>query len=514
MTPGERRCCWIFSGALALITSVPYLVGFAAQGTEWRFTGFVFAVEDGNSYLAKMLLGASGDWLFRTPYSTMAQRGALAFLPYLLLGKLAAGPGLPEQLIALFHLFRILATPWAVFATYRFVSLWLHSLWVRRWATALACIGGGLGWTTLALRGVRPPLEFYSPESFGFLAFFGLPHLILTRALLLDGMSAYVQATGGGGQGPRAAVLIAAAGLVQPVVLATAFAVILIHGLLGAAFKEFGWVAWLRRTAVILAPAALLAAGYAATLAGDPFLQTWARQNRVLSPPPVDYLLAYGVAIGLAVWSVWRSVRHRLFRAWLPLAWAAALPILAYAPVNLQRRLPEGTWIALLILAALGVDQLKRPSWAAAVFAGISLPSTVLLMFGGISTALAPRQPPFFPAAEARAADWLRLSANRGDVVLSAYPVGNRLPARAPVRVVIGHGPETAHVAELLPAVGRFYSSADDDERRQLLAEQSVTYVFWGPAERELGDWDPGQLPDLIRVYEDQGYEVFRVGGP
>lgn len=514
MTSAERRWCWIFSGALAVITSVPYAVGFASQGTEWRFTGFVFAVEDGNSYLAKMLLGASGDWLFRTPYSTMAQGGALAFLPYLLVGKLAAGPTLPEQLIGLFHLFRILATPWAVFATYRFVSLWLNAAWLRRWATALACVGGGLGWAALALPQARPPLEFYSPESFGFMAFLGLPHLILSRALLLDGMSAYVTTTAGGGQGARAAILFTAAGLVQPVVLATAFAVILIHGLLGAFFGQFGLAGWLRRAAPILAPAGLLAAAYAAMLVGDPFLQTWARQNRVLSPPPLDYLLAYGVVMGMAVWPVWRGLRDRTFRAWLPLAWVAAFPILAYAPVNLQRRLPEGTWIALLILAALGLAQWKRRSLAAAVFAGISLPATVLLMFGGLSTASVPRQPAFYPAAEARAADWLRLTANRGDVVLSAYPVGNRLPARAPVRVVIGHGPETADLDVLLPAVGRFFSSGNDEERRQLLAEQRVNYVFWGPAERELGTWNPGQLPDLIRVYGDQGYEIFRVSRP
>ncbi|MGH2606371.1 MAG: hypothetical protein ACRDG5_07235 [Anaerolineales bacterium] len=249
-------------------------------------------------------------------------------------------------------------------------------------------------------------------------------------------------------------------------------------------------------------------------LAADPFLQTWARQNRVLSPPPTDYLWAYGIAIILAIWAVWRGIRDGTFRAWLPLAWAAAFPLLAYAPVNLQRRLPEGTWIALLILAALALAEWKRRSLAAAVFAGISLPATVLLMVGGISTASTPRQPAFYPAAEARAADWLRLTANRGDVILSAYPVGNRLPARAPVRVVIGHGPETANSDVLLPAVGRFFSSAEDEERRQLLSEQGVNFVFWGPAERELGAWYPGQLPELIRVYVDQGYEIFRVGRP
>ena len=39
--------------------------------------GFIFAVEDGNSYIAKMLSGVQGAWLFRTPYTSMQQGGVL-----------------------------------------------------------------------------------------------------------------------------------------------------------------------------------------------------------------------------------------------------------------------------------------------------------------------------------------------------------------------------------------------------------------------------------------------------
>ena len=35
----------------------------------------------------------------------------------------------------------------------------------------------------------------------------------------------------------------------------------------------------------------------------------------------------------------------------LPAAWVALLPVLAYLPVNLQRRLPDGVWVAWVILA-------------------------------------------------------------------------------------------------------------------------------------------------------------------
>jgi len=91
MSRSELKWVLGYSLALAAITSLPYLVAGLNQGADWRFTGFLFGVEDGNSYIAKMLAGYQGAWLFRTPYTTVEQVGVLAFLPYLLLGKLAGG---------------------------------------------------------------------------------------------------------------------------------------------------------------------------------------------------------------------------------------------------------------------------------------------------------------------------------------------------------------------------------------------------------------------------------------
>ena len=69
ITSEERRWVWVFGALAALITSLPYLAGFAAQGLDWRYSGLALASEDGYSYLAKMLLGSNGGWLFRTPYT-------------------------------------------------------------------------------------------------------------------------------------------------------------------------------------------------------------------------------------------------------------------------------------------------------------------------------------------------------------------------------------------------------------------------------------------------------------
>jgi hypothetical protein len=100
VTRDDRRWCLGLSLLLIVLTSIPYLAGFQTQSSEWSYTGFVFGVGDGNSYIAKMLQGESA-WLFRTPYSSVESGGVLAF-SYLLL-KLAAARS-AHQMLALFHL--------------------------------------------------------------------------------------------------------------------------------------------------------------------------------------------------------------------------------------------------------------------------------------------------------------------------------------------------------------------------------------------------------------------------
>jgi hypothetical protein len=99
-------------------------------------------------------------------------------------------------------------------------------------------------------------------------------------------------------------------------------------------------------------------------------------------------------------------------------------------------------------------------------------------------------------------------------VVLTAYDTGNALPAWAPLRVVIGHGPESANLGELSQQVDAFYSLGGTDATRlEFIAQLGVRYVFWGPAEHELGDWDPNQAAYLKPLHRAGEYAVFEVVG-
>lgn len=528
MSRSERNWCLAFATIVAIITTLPYVLGYLSQGPSWRFTGFVFAVQDGNSYIAKMLSGARGAWLFRTPYTAEVQRGVLAFLPYIVLGKLAAGDALHEQLVALFHLFRIGAIFVLVLATYRFAATFIAPHAWRKWVTAIATVGGGLGWI-LALTGLGNwggslPLDFYSPETFGFLSVFGLPHLVVARALLLIGLVAYLESA----DAPRKALLAGCCflsmGLFQPLGVVTALAVIGAHllALAGGAQATRDWAPWWRwvRRALLAAMVSAPVILYnVVALATDPFLQAWASQNRILSPIPGHYLIAYGILLAPAFIGAGRLLSGMGDARLLPLGWVIILPTLAYAPINVQRRLPEGAFVALAVLAAIGLEQLGersvRSRWLAPAVLALSLPTSLLLIGGGLSASLHAGPPLFRAAQEIDAFLWIGREAEPGSLVLAAFDTANALPAWAPVRVLAGHGPESAGLAEVLPRVEAFYGGGDAAfDRGAFLHEFGVSYVFWGPEERAMGGWGPEAESGLKRAFVAGDYQVYKVVGP
>lgn len=507
----DLRWCLVFAAMLAVASSVPYLVGASGADSEWRFSGFVLAVEDGNSYIAKMLSGQHGDWLFRSPYSTMPQRGVLAFLPYLLLGKVSDGSH--SQLVALFHLLRTAAIPLLVLAIYRFAGHFVFSRPWRRWLTVLAAAGGGLGWLALAFGGSdwlgSLPLEFYSPETFGLLAVLGFPHLILARAGLLWALSLYLSPRSGWAAG----LVLLLTGILHSPILVPALAVLAAHqiALLAAGRST---LEWRRKAIAILLLAGPLLVYLTAALATDPFLQGWAMQNRIRSPHPLHYLLAYGALLPAVALGMRRVLRAPGAKPLLPFGWAVALPVLAYAPVDLQRRLTEGGWIALLILAAIGLAEPgDRRGMALRVgLAVLLLPSSLLLYAGSLANLRPPAEPLYQSTGQVDAFQWLADAAQPGSVVLGAFQTSNALPAWAPMKVVAGHGPESAGLAELSPQIEAFYSGRGSDEgRRSLVRDHGIDYVFWGPAERALDGWRPAEWGCLELAYRQLGFEIYEV---
>lgn len=512
---------------LVLLTTLPYLVGYAQQGEDWIFSGFVFGVEDGNSYIAKMNRGSSGDWLFRTPYTTELQRGVIAQLPYLLLGKLASGDGLHPQLVALFHLFRVLSIPVLVLASYRLIGQFVDDEFWRRWAVLVSIAGGGLGWILLLIDapgGLHgPPLEFYSPESFGFLAVYGIPHLIMGRALLLLAMDQYLQAPGRPSRGWSAGLLLLLMGFFQPITMITGYALIGLHQVILAVWSTLsgqseGWKLGFKAAArSVLVPAPLVLYNIWA-FSRDPYLRQWAGQNVIRSPAPGHYLLSFSLLLMPALAGIRRLWREGSAPGMLLLSWVLAFPVLAYFPHNLQRRLPDGIWVAITTLAAIGLAKWagsgRLRTGASVALVTASLLSSFVLILGGLGAARNPARPVFRSKEEVHAFEWLDGHGQPWDVVLANYATGNALPAWAPVRVLIGHGPESANLQQVEADVEAFYAGElSDPESEAFLGSHHVDWIFWGPLEREDAGWDPSQSAHWPPVYESGSYVILRAEG-
>jgi hypothetical protein len=519
VTRSEWRWVLIFAAAASVLLALPYLAAYSAQGEEWRFSGFLFGVEDGNSYIADMRQGADGAWLFRIPYTTEPQNGALLYLPFLLLGKLAGGAALHEQLVALFHLARIAAGIAMFLAIYRFLACFFESIALRRWGLAAAAFGGGFGWVLLAIGAY--PLEFTSPEAFGFLSLFGLPHLAAARALLLLSLAWFISPAAEAAparSGVKIGLALALGWFFQPLAVVVGGAVI-------AAFLGL----WFIRTRLRCEPIpvslrsalirALAAAVFtvplllysAISFSLDPVLRQWAAQNTLPAPPVLDYLISYGVLLLPALAGVWLA-RRGDERWLLPVGWLIIIPVLVYLPVSIQRRLSEGFWMTLIVLALLFVersiaDRIRRPAFILAT--GLLLPAAVLFWGWAFSTALKPAAPVFLPQAEVRALLWLGANAEPGAVVLSGYGAGNALPAWTGLTAFIGHGPETIHNPEKLILVQTILDGGRvDDERLAALAQSGADYVLAGPGERlRLG----AGIPGCELIYREDGWEVWRV---
>jgi hypothetical protein len=367
------------------------------------------------------------------------------------------------------------------------------------------------------------PLSFYSPESFGFLSIYGLPHLACARAMLLWGSGRYLTCSGRSWKaGLATSGLWLVLSLMQPITVVVGGALIGWHLLLTGVkslvtkrdalktrwHEQFGFAF---KMAILPAPVVIYTAW---AFKSDPFLSQWSTQNIIQSPPFGDYLLAYGGMLILAVAGLKFLLKKENQNAWLfLLGWVVLFPALAYSPFSVQRRLPEGVWVAITVLAMGNLALL--PNWLRKTgfgFATVSILPAVILVLGGVTAVMNISPPLYRPANEVEAFEWLRANGEPEDVVLAAYQTANPLPAWTPMRSLVGHGPESIHLREINARVEAFYAATGSDaERQTLIDEFEVDYVIQGPKERALSGWELETAPYLALGFENADYKIFSV---
>lgn len=525
----EKKWLTGFILVVIVITTIPYFLGYGLQTPEWRFSGIFFSLTDSNSYLAKMLRGAEGDWLFRTPYTAIEQKGIIAFLPYILIGKLSSAPGQYEQLIALFHLFRISGIALASWAIYRFISRFVESIFLRRFGIFIAVLGGGLGW--LAVVGlneiwqIRLPLEFYSPESFGFLSFLGIPHLLFSRALLILGFEAFLFSFPNRQNITQIIMFVGPwflLGFFQPISLVTSWVIGIGFVALICIFNRFLAKGEIRnyhryiKNATWIAIITLPLLIYNIIIFRiDPVLASWMKQNLLTSPPIQDYFFAYIMILPFSIFGLvifWKTSKDKFL---FFLIWFILFPVVAYFPISIQRRIPEGIWIMLVVTAVFGIASMSR-KWKRSSMAILSLGAitTVLLIIGAIQSVLAPVAPRYISSNEIEAIHFLQKQEFKDEIVLAAFDQSNRLAARVPVYLLTGLGPESTNLELVSREINDFYQNKmTNSEELAFLKQHRINLIIYGPKERELGIWDGKIRSYLVEIFTNKEFEIFIVTG-
>jgi uncharacterized membrane protein len=120
--------------------------------------------------------------------------------------------------------------------------------------------------------------------------------------------------------------------------------------------------------------------------------------------------------------------------------------------------------------------------------------------------------PFYLHKTELAAMRWIEQQSNPNAVVLSSLTVGQYLPMVTGKPAYLAHWAQTLNFFEKRENVQAFFvAETSDTQRQQMLQKHNIQYIFFGPAERQLGGYNPATSPYLTLVFETPDVKVFEV---
>jgi hypothetical protein len=538
-TPDGPRGGWrrdlaiaFIAGALLFVVSlVPYLVAGANAPAGRVFNGFFFIADDAATYIAKMREGADGAWGWRDPYiSAPVADPVLLFFFYIAWGKLAAL--LHVSMFVGYHLARLSGAVALVAAARSLARCCLPSARARRVAVVIGVGGSGLGWilkVAAAVTGLHAvagqsldALELHLPELSAFYSIIAIPHFSWAAALMAWGIVGLISLADAGAAWRRPMALTVAALLaltfIHPQMLFVLAPLAAVH--LGLGRRP------LRQWALCGAPFLVclpLLVYFVRVLSGDPVVAAWSHQWRHQAPELVGFVFALGLPLLLAVVAVAAgslNPRLRLMAVWVGLVF-----LLLYLPnpVNIQRRLIDGLFLPVAVLAASGLETLiarratrrrgflRAPGPILVLAVGVSVVMSVLVWAIAMTAALGREPIIYADRGEIAAIEWLSAHRSPGlpPAVLSHPDSGLFIPERSGYRVYVGHYSETIDYIQKAHVAFDAYR-AGDAALLPLMTRERTDYLFWGPLERTAGGPPPSDAR-LEKIYDSDGVAIYRL---
>ncbi|MBI5879175.1 MAG: hypothetical protein HZB53_16125 [Chloroflexi bacterium] len=491
-----REWRWVAWATLPIIAATvgPVALVGALTPSNFHFLGFLYAWDDAAGYLAAMREGARGFWLFVLPFTATDTEPILLYPHYLFLGHLSAWLG--GEPIVVFHAARAAAGAILLASLYAFLGRIFDTTADRRLAFLLAALGSGFGWLALIGGYIAPDIWQYEVSVFQ--AMLASPHFALSMACLLWLMELLVSpAPLNRREWLRLLLGATLLGAMQPYPLVVA-GVVIAAWHLARRLRSGAWPHELvMRGAAVIAGAGPWALYYAWAQSHFSSFAGWQAQDVTLSPSPVDYVIAGGAPLALALVGTamliaqWRTPTAHGWGISRPngqllLLWLALGALMLYEPLtHHQRRFAFGLSIPVACLAVVGYRRLQAQWLHIAPFTLVVFCSLSALVLPIYTAAQAQQRPSymFLSADEWAAFKFLRAQPPDGAVLASPL-AGLFIPAWTDQRTVYGHPHMTLNAAATQQAVESYFGGALPASSA-LLAP--VTYIFIGPRERAMG---------------------------
>jgi hypothetical protein len=530
----------LFVAALLALTFLPYVYAYRSAPVGKVFMGILLNVPDTAQYLS---------WAREESHSFLignlmtSEPGAPVYfnLFWFVVGRLAVALhlGFAEAT----QVIRPIVGAFFLGTIYWFAGFVTRDR-LERWTSFLVVtLGSGLGvlwivaerWShTLTF-----PLDVYTTEPNTFLSVLAFPLQAMADGMLVVilGLAALAFERKSFRLAAVAGVLSLLLGLQHGYDLIIAYAVVGVTGLLLLA-REREWLYPLG-VPVVLGAVSAPAALYVFLLARlSPIWRGVLAQYGnalVFTPQPAHLLILLGLPLivlvivpGDGATRRGAPARELLLRTWLVIG-----ALLVYLPTDFQIKMLGGWQIPIGILAAqalvsrvapslagslgstVGALGLRRNGAAVALAAAlvVAVLPTTLYLYAWRFTNLAEHDYPYYlTRGEVAGLQWLNQNTHPSDVVLSSLTIGQYVPYVAGDHAFLAHWAETLDYFQKQDLVSQFFNpSFGDANRRSLLLQYGVRYVFYSASERALGSFDPSAAAYLQKVYSDSGTTIYQV---
>jgi hypothetical protein len=518
--------------ALLMLTTLPYIWGYASSPSDQQFMGLTFTTHDYAQYLS--WARESESRVFVENKLTSEHTEAMFFNPvWWLVGRTERA--FDVSFAAVNQAFRVLAGFTFVLVLGAFTATVIAGP-ERRLAIALACVTSGFGWILVVAKQVTGELS--APllvQTFPGNTFFGMmvvPHMILSASMLIGIFALMLESyrRGCGRRALLAGVVCLGLGFAHPYNIVTAYAVV---GAFAALMTlrdgvRPRWVLALAAFYMISAPSVLYWMWVSASSAAWREVLAQYRNLGVFTPDPPRLLVLLGPITIMAALGLrgLRPLRERGVGELFVVTWLAVNLVIIYLPFEFQINLLNGIQVPLAVLAAGWVYRSALP-WLATrlptrqarlqtllpiLVLALVVPTNVYLLSWRIVDLGRHSYPDYLYRDDVAALAWLERAAAPSDAVLSSMVIGHYVPGLTGAHAFLGSGVNTLDFYAKRAAVERFFAADTSDvERQRLLVSYGIGYVFHGPAERALGAFEPSSVSYLEAVFTSSDTAVYRV---